>query len=212
MKNTKGFIFFIIGICLVLLGLLISFLPFYLIIGIPVFATGVVFSWLSNRKVYVKILLTILPVLLWFPGTILVERLSTHYCEPETFLIPQNYHGYIRIIYNEKCGTHEYEGKRRLYRIPADGILITDFPSEYGEINQEYYFVDNVGKRTKIAMDDTAAKVYILESATTGSFSIKDQTYDYQECLLTSVGSKDSIANSDLISSTAPKLKNCSGK
>jgi hypothetical protein len=70
--------------------------------------------------------------------------------EKETFLIPKNFSGSIYVIYNQNDGQpKEYEGKRRVYRIPDNGILFTQFNDEYGIIDQEYYFVDKAGNRTK---------------------------------------------------------------
>lgn len=77
--------------------------------------------------------------------------------EKETFLIPQNYSGNIYIIYNQKnCVAKEYENDRRIYRIPDNGILLTQFEDEYGRVDQEYYFVDKVGKRTKLKSTTTS--------------------------------------------------------
>lgn len=70
--------------------------------------------------------------------------------ESETFLIPRNYRGRVRIIFNQKCGeTIKYEDKRRAYDIPNDGILFTQFKDEQGFINQNFYLLEN-GQRTKI--------------------------------------------------------------
>lgn len=78
-----------------------------------------------------------------------------HYCEPEVFLIPENYKGPIYIIYNQKNGTNkEYDNNKRIYRIPTNGILLTKFKDEYGTLNQEYYYISKDGKRTKLGILD----------------------------------------------------------
>lgn len=70
---------------------------------------------------------------------------------PEIFLIPFNYHGTVKVIFNESCGQKEtFDGKKRMYIIPENGILITQFKQEFGIINQEYYYVDAKGSRTLI--------------------------------------------------------------
>ena len=54
-------------------------------------------------------------------------------------------------MFNSKCGEEiQYENKRRLYKIPKDGILLTKFNDEQGYINFEFYLVDENGKRKKI--------------------------------------------------------------
>lgn len=70
---------------------------------------------------------------------------------PEIFLIPAGFHGKVRVIFDKPCGLTELmEGKKRIYTIPNSGILITQFKSEFGIINQEYYYVDANGNRTLI--------------------------------------------------------------
>jgi hypothetical protein len=76
--------------------------------------------------------------------------------DKELFLVPKNFSGNIYVIYNQRNGEpKEYENKRRVYRIPGNGILFTQFKDEYGIINQEYYFVDKAGNRTKIKFQDS---------------------------------------------------------
>ena len=69
--------------------------------------------------------------------------------EKETFLFPENFRGAAYIIYHQKNGEPKaYEQNRRLYQIPDNGILFTQFKAEYGRTDQDYFFVDRAGKRT----------------------------------------------------------------
>lgn len=69
--------------------------------------------------------------------------------EPETYIIPANFTGKVNILFNKKTGkAKEYDGKRRVYRIPPDGVLITQFRINDGFTDRKYYSVDNIGKRT----------------------------------------------------------------
>jgi hypothetical protein len=73
---------------------------------------------------------------------------SCRFTEPELFLIPKGYSGRIDIIYNQTNGQQrQYENKRRVYNIPNNGILLTQFNDNYGSIDQEYYYVDSLGNR-----------------------------------------------------------------
>jgi hypothetical protein len=77
-------------------------------------------------------------------------------CQPEIFLIPDGYKGPIYIIYNIKNGSKkEYENNKRIYRLPANGILLTQFKDEYGIIDQEYYYQLASGKRIKLGILDS---------------------------------------------------------
>ena len=61
--------------------------------------------------------------------------------EQEVVVVPQNFRGYIIIIFNQKNGSPpKYEGKKRVYEIPRSGILITQFePNEEWQTFPEYY-------------------------------------------------------------------------
>ncbi len=84
---------------------------------------------------------------------ILLQLLSScsQKAEPETYLIPASYAGKVNILLNEKNGVaKKYEGGRRVYEIPADGILVSQFKVNDGFIDREYYSVDAKGKRTRL--------------------------------------------------------------
>ena len=54
-------------------------------------------------------------------------------------LMPEGYQGPVLIIFNQKYGTpKEYEGDKRLYRIPENGILITQYGPNYGMQKQQF--------------------------------------------------------------------------
>jgi len=68
--------------------------------------------------------------------------------EPETFLVPSEYRGRVNVIFNQPKGQAErYENGRRVYEIPANGILITRFKDNYGIMNQQYFYFDSAGRR-----------------------------------------------------------------
>lgn len=71
--------------------------------------------------------------------------------EPETFLIPANFEGKVRIVYGEECGINPstINGRREL-QIPKNGFLIIQPEFEAGIIDHEYFFVDQNGNRTEI--------------------------------------------------------------
>lgn len=98
--------------------------------------------------------------LLSFPLTLIVGVMAISFFsyvsrylnrpERETFLFPENFRGAVYIIYNQKNGEPKaYEKKRRIYKIPDNGILFTQFKAEYGRIDHQYFFVDRNGQRTE---------------------------------------------------------------
>ena len=69
--------------------------------------------------------------------------------EPELYLIPDNYEGVVIVLFNQPNGQQErYDGGRRLFDIPPNGVLATRFPkTTHGKLNQVYYYKDNNGNR-----------------------------------------------------------------
>jgi hypothetical protein len=155
--TTKRNGLFIIGTVLLTIGAAVTtfatfFVYFY---GIPViiFIVGVILVWLSGRTTKTKTLLTLVPVVVFFTYQYFWRLSNT--AEPETFLISYSFRGKVHILFNEACGqVGKYENGRRVYDIPDNGILLTKFKDEHGFINQQYYFVDNLGKRTAIPKMD----------------------------------------------------------
>ena len=70
----------------------------------------------------------------------------------ETILIPKGYTGDVIIIFNQKGKVkRKFEGKHKVYEIPKDGILLTEFKDEgKGFAYVDYFYVDSHGHRTKL--------------------------------------------------------------
>ena len=132
-------------------SLIIGFLPgllyFYFL---PIISLIILITilWFTNYNSLKKIVFSILPIII-VPICILIwKKINT--VEPEIFLIPKNYRGFVYISYNHKCGTPiKYKEDSRVYEIPNDGVLLTQFKDEQGFINQRFYIIDNE-KRVKI--------------------------------------------------------------
>lgn len=67
-----------------------------------------------------------------------------------TVLIPQNFEGGVLVVFNQENGKpEEWEGRKRLYRIPENGVLEIQFSPPQGlREYAEFYFVDSIGNRT----------------------------------------------------------------
>lgn len=71
--------------------------------------------------------------------------------EDATILIPENYVGPVLVIYNQDDGAEkEYKDGKRVYRIPENGILETQFSANYGVQNNDYYYVSSNGNKKKL--------------------------------------------------------------
>ncbi|QHT66346.1 hypothetical protein GXP67_06580 [Rhodocytophaga rosea] len=62
--------------------------------------------------------------------------------EPEAILIPKGYEGEVIIIFDQKEGAPiKYEGKERIYEIPDNGVLVTQFAWTTGFTDRKFYYV-----------------------------------------------------------------------
>jgi hypothetical protein len=215
-KTYKRNKFFLIGIIIyaaAIAGYLASIL--FVIISGDLFATpdlivlsviifflvGLILIYISGRPVLIKIILTLCPVIL----VIAVRQIyiHTHRNEREILLIPEDFRGKVHVFYDMPCGTEpEYENKSRIFRIPENGILLSQFNCEYGFSDQEYYLTDESGKRLQLSVvpfidtsemtfiwkvykkvknlsEDKLAIFYIHNGSRSGGFGYTD-TYGYK--------------------------------
>jgi hypothetical protein len=134
--------------------------------------------------------------------------------EPEDYLIPQGFTGRVNIIFNQKNGVApKYENARRVYEIPQDGILLTQFKDEYGLVNRRYYYVDSNGKKVPLKIyeyeynkDGTTkwiiknpGEVGIFSDGTTGQYGNEDdsKSVKWQEFVVSSYSLLDSFYTVD---------------
>lgn len=118
----------------------------------------------------------IVPFITIFALTLLLS--CEEYAEPETFLIPENYTGAVVVVFNQKDGvTKEYKEDRRIYRIPKNGVLYTQFSPVDGLLDEKFYYADEKYKKsselTRIDFEKNPKKDanYILDQYD-GGFSI----------------------------------------
>jgi hypothetical protein len=130
--------------------------------------------------------------------------------EHEVYLIPSNFEGKVNIIFNQTKGAEtKYEDGKRIYEIPADGILLTKFKEQEGFIRREYYYVNGNNKTSlEIVTNEktiNSDEVAIFRDGTTGVYGNSGDTnslvyYEFYVCNkmnFESYFSKDSIDNFD---------------
>ncbi len=142
--------FFYIGISLLLIGAFgLTFMAFFAIIGLPIFIIGIILILVSKRKLKIKlfwILGTLASIIIFWP---IWTKINT--IEPETYLIPKDYAGKVKIIYGLDCGIEpKIENGRKILKIPNDGILFVKYKFKSGIIDHEYYSVSKNGERIKL--------------------------------------------------------------
>lgn len=92
-------------------------------------------------------------------------------------LIPEGYQGTVLIIFNQEDGTQkEYEGNKRVYRIPENGVLNTQFKPNYGMQKYEFFYVNDKGERTEIPFVMTQDKKGFDEKDNGKTYAYLEQT------------------------------------
>ena len=149
--------------------------------------------------------------------------LSCNNPEPETYLIPRKFTGRVSVIFNRKDGTPpKYENGRRVYEIPANGILLTQFKDEYGLVDHQYYYVDSSGRRTTLEIykydhnkDGTVKwivkdpkEIGIFSDGTTGqSGNTGDpRSFKWQEFFVSSYNGLDTMESLDSFTNRIKKV------
>jgi hypothetical protein len=141
---------YLTGLTLIGITFLACVISFWLLVyGIFIFGIGALFVFLSKKTIKTKLLTTILPLVIYLPTTYLF-LVAYNYTTPKTFLIPADYDGEIRIVYEEECGVKLHkENGRQILQFPENGILILN-ENFNGGINNDYYLVDKSGRRTRV--------------------------------------------------------------
>jgi hypothetical protein len=197
------------GLILTILSWLACLNPYWIIFTGPIFIVGLLFVWYSKTKLKIKLLTTILPLLLWYPGMLAFFSITSKHMTPETFLVPKDFRGQITLIYKERCGQtiSKVEG-RLIYKIPDNGVLILTNEFETGIIDQEYYFVDDkwnkIGKIPQLIQQDfnedytleknknepPRNKVGIFLLGSGGGSTLKNENYNFH---MMAINSWDSL-------------------
>ncbi|MES1240048.1 MAG: hypothetical protein ABUT39_00375 [Acidobacteriota bacterium] len=73
---------------------------------------------------------------------------------PFIFEIPAGYKGWVSVqFFRPDCPEVPLEGEKVVVKIPANGSLCTGTPLGFGEVRDEYYYVDASGNRTDARAD-----------------------------------------------------------
>jgi hypothetical protein len=165
---------------------------------------------------------------LYYLLAITLSMFSCHGPEPEDYLIPKGFTGRVNVIFNQKDGASpKYENGRRIYEIPATGVLLTQFKDEYGLVDHQYYYVDSSGKKmpleiykydynkdgtTKWLIKDSN-KVGIFSDGTTGQYGSRDNSkiVKWQEFFVCSYNGMDSFFTPEYKNQFENRLRKATG-
>jgi hypothetical protein len=139
--------------------------------------------------------------------------------EKEIYLIPSNFKGKVNVIFNQVNGEPvRYQDDVRIYEIPKDGILLTQFKEQEGFIKREYYYTDeaNNKKPLKIIMDMedvNSSEISVFRDGTIGVYgnSNDKNSLTYQEFYITDKMDFESYFSNDSIKDFTKRLQLKSG-
>lgn len=156
MKNLKtplgiiGLLYIVFGLVMNVWMFIGAWWPTYLyFLSIGIGISLLLINGLTKRLPRFKIWQTLIGIspIVAFSIFIQVTKASD-----DIFIIPANFKGTIAVIYGQENGTEkEYENSKRLYRIPQNGILKTQFELKGETVNfGEYYYLTDNGQRVRI--------------------------------------------------------------
>ncbi len=101
--------------------------------------------------------------------------LGCNKAEQEIVIIPRSYTGRILIVYNQlNGGTPIYEDGKRVYKIPANGVLKTRFSANPGWMSLPEFYYDKISSVNKIVYQpnprDLPINGIVAHGGSAGSF------------------------------------------
>ena len=73
--------------------------------------------------------------------------------EQEIIVVPKDYTGYVLVIFNQKDGIPtKYKGKKRVYEVPENGILKTQFAGNYGSVGFAEFYQGKIAPENKLPL------------------------------------------------------------
>lgn len=145
MSSRTSTLLFVIGIVLLVFGVLVYLTGWFFFYGMLIVALGAVLVLITSKPWLLKIAIAAIPVLL------VAWSFSRSFGPAQTFLIPEGFSGRFIVVTGEPCGIpdNKVDG-RYVVDVPADGITIPQREFQGGWVDDEYYFVDAAGRRTRI--------------------------------------------------------------
>lgn len=132
-------------------------------------------------------------------GTISIQ--CTRQVEESIRLLPAGFTGSVFIIFNQADGVpKEYEGNKRVYRIPKSGVLKTQFKTKGGSKSIAAFYEDSNGKRSVLPVTIfsqydrfSSNRVVWVEGAISGTAKNRPNYKKFISCMVGKVKDIDSI-------------------
>lgn len=102
--------------------------------------------------------------------------------EDAIYILPKDYTGVVIILYSQKNGVKKkYEENKRVYQIPVNGILKTQFDVDYGRTELPKFYYTKIDEKKQIPLvldwkDYSSDKINVTLMSTGKSYQNVDGT------------------------------------
>lgn len=132
---------------------------------------------------------------------ILMISFGCQSAEHEIIIVPEGYTGYIIIIYGNSSGENkEYSNGSRVYNIPQNGILVSQFPNNPGWSGFPKFYYDSIALENEIPFISDFKDLHENEvtafGGTTGGVNIDLKGNEIIRFKQYYIGNKSQILNS----------------
>lgn len=146
MSTRASAILFMVGIVFLVFGLFLYLTWWFFLYGMIAVTIGAILVLISKKPWLLKLLVAGIPALF------VTWSFSGSFAPAQTFLIPPDFSGKFIVVYGEPCGTPDHKVNGRLeVHVPAHGCAILQREGKGGWVDDEFYFEDATGNRTRIA-------------------------------------------------------------
>ena len=198
-RKTLSVVFIIVGFVIAIWG------KFTLLFGLPFFVIGLILNWTTDRRLWLKLTLTILPIVLYTPSMLGFWYLKNKaVSQADTYIFPKGFHGQATIAFNISKGDKvKIENGRRVFSFDTSGLLLTQATDAKGIVDQQFYYKDSMGLLVKLApyeytrnttnTNDSSTIVVFgwHEKGATGDKNCSYKFYDFKICSLSELDTID---------------------
>ena len=131
--------------------------------------------------------------------------MGCHFAEDSIYLIPDGYEGPVFVIFDQPAGNPEkYENGDRVYEIPSNGILRTQFPPNRGRQKIQFFYSGRDGIRKPLLYKDKSEllraskdSIYVFDHEMWNTTEFKDRNENnavrYMRFIVGKVSHRDSL-------------------
>lgn len=172
-----------LGTSIIILSLIISLNPYFIIIAIPIYLVGLMFLYRSDKSQESKILWAIIPILIWYPLFQLLiyttDKIGMANAQKIEFRFASNFEGKVVILSGVPCGEKiKLENGREVLNIPQNGFFVYSNEIEIGYINHIYSIKKEDGQYKRLP--ELKSSTFNIQSKNNNKRDLKGIFHSYK--------------------------------